>query len=66
MKNIETKDLYFCYSKQESDFLKRKGISYILKARSIKDGSVFTLYERNEILESHIKEFQNRGIVQHF
>lgn len=49
--SITTKDFYFCYTREISDLLKRHNISYILKAKSVRDDKIFTLYQRTEELE---------------
>lgn len=59
MKNnqITDKDLFFCYTKKLSIYLKNRGFSYIFKAKSIKDDSVFTLYQMTPDLQQAVEQF---------
>lgn len=52
---LHAQDFYFCYSKDISDLLTRHEIYYILKARTVKDGKIFTLYEKTIELEEVLR-----------
>lgn len=60
MREIKKDDFFFCYTKIMSDFLKGKGIKYIFKAKSIQDGSVFTLYQKSDELQKALDEFKSK------
>lgn len=54
---LSEKDFFFCFTKKLSIFLANEGISYIFKARSIKDSSIFTLYQKNEELQKALDKY---------
>lgn len=59
MNNILTQDdFYFCYQADLSNYLKGKGIRYLLKSRSVKDSNIFTLYLKTEQLDQAIDEYK--------
>lgn len=61
MKNfneITNKDFFYCYDAKCSNFLKEKGIPYLLKAKSVKDNKVFTMYIRNNELSNALLEYK--------
>lgn len=55
---IKSTDFFFCYTKSMSLYLKEKGIPYLIKASSIKDGNIFTLYIKGEELQRALDEFK--------
>lgn len=57
------KDKYFfCYDKRLADFLRyEKNIEYITKAKSVKNGFIFYLFEKSENLQSAIDEWLKKG-----
>lgn len=57
MTRIENKDLFYCYTKRLSLFLNSEGIKYIVKAKSIKDDSIFTLYQKSDELQKALDKF---------
>mgnify|MGYP003319290245 CR=1 FL=1 len=57
------KEFYYVYSKDLHDYLKEKGILYIIKARSIKDGGVFTMYHRTNELMNLIKTWNDMSTI---
>ena len=64
MKNLDNlnlcdRDFYFVYTKSMSMYLKEHGISYIFKAKSIKNGETFTLYLKTTQLQKALDEFPN-------
>ena len=60
MRNLNTSDFFFCYTKELSDFLSQNDLYYIFKAKSIKDNSVFTLYEKSDRLQGLLDEYKNQ------
>lgn len=63
IKNLNSSNFFFCYTKSLSLFLKSKEIPYILKAKSIKDDNVFTLYAKDESLQKALDEFNSKNEV---
>ncbi|MCJ7841767.1 hypothetical protein MUB24_12830 [Lederbergia sp. NSJ-179] len=61
IENLNSSHLFFCYTKSLSLFLKDKGIPYILKAKSIKDDNIFTLYAKGEKLQQALDEFNSKN-----
>ncbi|MED0717438.1 hypothetical protein [Aeribacillus composti] len=56
------KNYFFCYDKRLADFLRyEKGFSYITKARSVKNGFIFYLFEKSESLQDSIDEWLKKG-----
>lgn len=47
---MSNKDYYYIYDVNLSRYLSENGIRYILKARSIKDGRIFTMYDKTDKL----------------
>ncbi|MGE6685340.1 hypothetical protein [Paenisporosarcina sp. NPDC076907] len=63
MKNLDhlhlcDRDFYFAYTKSMSIYLKERGISYIFKAKSIKNGETFTLYLKTSQLQKALDEYK--------
>lgn len=61
MKELTHKDFFFCYTIELSNYLKQHGVDYLFKSRSIKDGSIFTLYQKTDKLRELLisyKKFQ--------
>lgn len=52
-----TKEYYYCYSASVAHFLKERDIRCITIARSIKDNSVFSMFEQTEELSNALKEY---------
>ncbi|MEK4628708.1 hypothetical protein MKZ17_10925 [Solibacillus sp. FSL R7-0682] len=50
---------YYVYDVNLSKYIKSNGISYIIKARSIMDNRIFTMYERTDELMNLIKTWGN-------
>jgi len=55
---ISSNDFFFCYTRILSLYLKEKGISYILKANSVKDNNTFTLYFKTNELQEALREYK--------
>lgn len=55
---LTNKDFFYCYDFECSKFLKEKGIPYLLKAKSVKDNKVFTMYIRNNELSNALMEYK--------
>lgn len=55
---ITNKDFFYCYDVECSKFLKEKGIPYLIKAKSVKDNAVFTMYVRNKELNNALMEYK--------
>lgn len=54
---------FFCYDKRLADFLRyEKNIEYITKARSVKNGFIFYLFEKSERLQESIDEWLKKGV----
>lgn len=58
MKKLTTQDFFFCYTKDLSNYLKENGVGYIFKSRSVKDGSIFTLYQKTDELMNLLIEYK--------
>jgi hypothetical protein len=58
MTKIDNKNLFYCYTRKLSSYLCSEGIEYILKARSIKDDSIFTLYQKSDELQQALDKFK--------
>jgi len=58
MNELSHKDFFFCYTLELSNYLKENGINYIFKSRSIKDGSIFTLYQKTDELRNLLITFK--------
>ncbi|HWJ80189.1 MAG TPA: hypothetical protein VNR61_19160 [Niallia sp.] len=54
---ITNKDFFYCYDQSLTQFLTEQGIRYFLKARSMKDGKVFTMFKKNQELTLTIHEY---------
>lgn len=50
-------EYFYCYTKKLSLYLSSQGIHYIIKARSVKDNSIFTLYEKTNELQQALEQF---------
>lgn len=62
MRNVNSGDFFFCYTKAMSDFLSDKGISYFMKAKSIKDkNNTFTMYQKSDELYNAINDFKKQN-----
>ncbi|MDN4494927.1 hypothetical protein [Ureibacillus aquaedulcis] len=59
MTQIDNKDFFYCYTKKLSLFLSSEGIGYILKAKSVKDDSIFTLYRKSDELQQALDKFKS-------
>lgn len=55
---LTSQNFFFCYTIELSNYLKENGINYIFKGRSIKDGSIFTLYQKTEKLQNLLNDFK--------
>ena len=51
---------FFCYNKSVSDFLQKKGISFITVAQDLKTKKVFSLYPIDETLQKALDEYKAR------
>lgn len=58
MREITNNDFFFCYTRILSVYLKERGIPYILKANSVKDGNTFTLYIKTDELQEALREYK--------
>lgn len=58
MREITKDDFFFCYTKILSIYLKKEGISYLLKANSVKDGNTFTLYAKTDELQEALDKYK--------
>ena len=58
MVKLTDKNFLYCYNDDLSKFLSGKGVSYITKARSIKDNKIFTMYQKNKELFQLINEYK--------
>ncbi|MTD30119.1 hypothetical protein [Planomicrobium sp. YIM 101495] len=57
MKQLSDKDFFFCYKKSMSCYLRDQGFHYIFKAKSIKNGETFTLYQKSSQLQQALDEY---------
>ncbi|MFJ7371677.1 hypothetical protein ACIQVU_19965 [Lysinibacillus sp. NPDC098008] len=48
MDKLNDKNFYYCYDAKMSRYLTENRINYIVKAKSLKDGRIFTMYERDK------------------
>lgn len=48
MNKLNDKNFYYCYDAKMSRYLSENNINYIVKAKSLKDGRIFTMYQRNK------------------
>lgn len=62
MKN--SSEYFYCYTKKLSLYLSSQGINYIIKARSVKDNSIFTLYEKSNELQLTLNKFKSIHICK--
>lgn len=53
----KSNEYFYCYTKKLSLYLSLQGIHYIIKARSVMDNSIFTLYEKNDELQEALRKF---------
>lgn len=53
-------EFFFCYNMNLSKYLYEHGFRYILKAREMKTGNIFSLYKRNKELDSIIEQYKNK------
>lgn len=58
MREITKEDFFFCYTTAMHKFIKENGISYLFKAVSVKDGNTFTLYAKNDRLQSVLDAYK--------
>lgn len=54
---ITDKDFYYCYDVNLSKHLKTQGILYVIKAKSIVDNKVFTMYQKSQKLYDAVELF---------
>lgn len=59
MKKITDKDFLYCYDVELFEFFRLNGIHYILKARSIKDGKVFVMYQKTDEVYQLLSEYNS-------
>lgn len=55
---LTNRDFLYCYSPRLYRHLKQCGIKYILKAKSIKDDKIFTLYYRSHELQKALESYE--------
>lgn len=58
MKQLNEQDFFFCFTRKLSIFLKEEGISYIIKARSIKDNAIYTVYQKTDELQRALDKYK--------
>ncbi|MER1958933.1 MAG: DUF5659 domain-containing protein [Solibacillus sp.] len=51
-------EYFYCYTKKLSLYLSSQGIAYIIKAKSVKDNSIFTLYSKTDELQEALTQFK--------
>lgn len=54
---MESKKYFFCYNPRLSEHFRKLGIKYILKAKSIKEDRIFTLYYKSNRLQQAIDSY---------
>ncbi len=52
-------DYFYCYNKNLQNYLKLKGIRYVVKARTLASKAIFTLYEQTDELTHAINEYKS-------
>ena len=57
------KEFYYVYDKELHKHIKNHGIPYIIKARSIKDGGIFTMYHRTNELMNLINTWNDMSTI---
>lgn len=62
LNRITNRDFFYCYNPKLSKFLEQNGIEYFLKAKSIKDGKIFTMYKRDSELSRYLVEYKKLNI----
>lgn len=55
---ITNKDFFYCYNPKLHKFLEDNGIKYFLKAKSIKDGKIFTMYKKDDTLSHFLVKYK--------
>lgn len=59
MRNLTDKDFLYCYDIKLTNHFKEHGLTYIIKAKSIKDNKIFTLWEKSDELYSVMKQYKS-------
>jgi len=60
MKQLSDRDFFFVYKRSMSEYLKEQGFSYVFKAKSIKNGETFTLYQKSPQLQKALDEYESK------
>lgn len=55
---IDNRDFFYCYNPNLHYFLEDNGLQYFLKAKSIKDDKIFTMYKRSRELSYWIVKYK--------
>lgn len=55
---ITNKDFFYCYNPKLHKFLEQNGIDYFLKAKSVKDNKIFTMYKKSKKLSNCIAKYK--------
>lgn len=56
---LQSKNFYYCYDLEIYNELKGAGFEYIMKARSIINNKIFTMYEKSDELMELVKKFES-------
>lgn len=59
MKELKSRDFYYCYDVRMSNYLNSKGIPYLIKAKSCKEDRIFTLYQRTDRFLEVMSEYHD-------
>ncbi len=58
MKLLTDRDFFFCYTVSMSMYLKEQGFNYVFKAKSVKNGETFTLYQKSTQLQKALEQYE--------
>lgn len=57
MSKLNDKNFYYCYDAKMSRYLSDNNINYIVKAKSLKDGRIFTMYQRDKLFYDVLHDY---------
>ena len=59
MRQLNDKDFLYCYDINLTNHFKEHGLQYIIKAKSIKDNKIFTLWQKSDELYNVMRMYKS-------
>jgi len=60
--NYTDKDFLYCYDKELSNYFKKHNLRYIVKAKSIKDDKIFTMWQKTDELYNLMRKYSSHKL----